>query len=64
MHEQFLNTFWKYNNHVQEVPERYVSTSIRIQHTEHVFYEVRVRFYCKSLSKFFLLEEKKTPQQT
>lgn len=44
---------------MQEVPERYVSTSIRVQHTEHVFYEVRVWFYCKSLSKFFLLEEKK-----
>lgn len=44
---------------MQEVPERYISTSIRVQHTEHVFYEVRVRFYCKSLSKFFLLEEKK-----
>lgn len=43
---------------MQEVPERYVSTSIRVQHTEHVFYEVRVWFYCKSLSKFFLLEEK------
>lgn len=44
---------------MQEVPERYISTSIRGQHTEHVFYEVRVWFYCKSLSKFFLLEEKK-----
>lgn len=44
---------------MQEVPERYISTSIRVQHTEHVFYEVRVWFYCKSLSKFFLLEEKK-----
>lgn len=44
---------------MQEVPKRYVSASIRVQHTEHVFYEVRVWFYCKSLSKFFLLEEKK-----